>query len=241
MVDARRQLAVRKGTGTAFAELNVRFGIKDTGLPKGLYVLCAPVHVVAPLKNNRPVAVSGKLQGCSKTGRARADDDRPLRQRFRTEEERLFPLFFLLTDMFVAAAAEEDFLFALHLDMECKDKKYIRLMPRVYGASGNGYFFNIVGRTPQFFRRQGRNGLFQGHGNTYIGQAYQFFSPLFGRFRFHFYRNRVGLNCAVAYGPGNAYAPFLVGAETCQVNGFERNGPNGVQFFPRAAYFHRIR
>ena len=63
VADAGGQLAVRKGSGSPFAELHVGFDIQMPLLPEALHCLHPAVHICAALQYNRTVTQTGKGQG----------------------------------------------------------------------------------------------------------------------------------------------------------------------------------
>ena len=71
---ARHELAVRKGTRAARAELNIRLGIEPTGADKLVYRTCARRNIAAPLDYDRTIALFGEQQSGEHPARTESDD-----------------------------------------------------------------------------------------------------------------------------------------------------------------------
>src|SRR6185369_10058381 len=75
--DLAVELAVRKGAGSAFAELDVRFRIEVPFAPEAEGVDGALADLLAALEDDRPEARLGQEKAGEETAGAGADDDRP--------------------------------------------------------------------------------------------------------------------------------------------------------------------
>ncbi len=75
------QLAVGEGPRASRAELNVRFGVENTGFDKPLDSGSARFHVAPALEHERAIAASGKRQRAEHTARTETHHHRTRGQR----------------------------------------------------------------------------------------------------------------------------------------------------------------
>ncbi|OIQ82723.1 hypothetical protein GALL_354960 [mine drainage metagenome] len=78
VLDLAVELAVREGTGTAFAELHVGFRVEHAVTPEVPDILGALAHGTPALQHQRPETGLGKNQGGENAGRTEPDHHRPV-------------------------------------------------------------------------------------------------------------------------------------------------------------------
>jgi hypothetical protein len=83
VLDLAVELAIGKGAGAALAKLDVRLGVEHLLSPQPPGILRALADGLATLEDDRPEAALRQNQRGKDAGRAKADDDRSRRQRYR--------------------------------------------------------------------------------------------------------------------------------------------------------------
>ena len=126
------QLAVGKGPGAAFPELDVAAGVQLPGGPEPLHIGPALLHGPAPLQQDGPQAGPGQHQGGEQSGRSRAHHHWwMLRRRRRRRQEVAGPPD-QPGDLFAAAAAQDR---RLVLDLRLYGVDHRHFLPGVDAAA----------------------------------------------------------------------------------------------------------
>ena len=111
VVDTCRQLAVRKCSGTALAELYVRACVQLAAVPKTLNAFYTPVNVLAPLEYKRSETVFRKRVCAEKSSRACADNYGTVKELFAAAGKPLRLLRFDICDVAVSKPVTSFFSF----------------------------------------------------------------------------------------------------------------------------------
>ena len=168
MVDPRRQFAIRKGTGPAFAELYIPLRPEGAAFPEFFHVTGPRVDIAAPFVYDRPVSMAGQFQCRCQTGRTGTDDDRPVGQFLAAGMNRRFGADFQFPHILRIVAVFPYPCFIRQGDIYRKDKIDVRLAAGIYGPAHDDQPLYIFSAAAQLFRHQDRKRLFHGNGGPYI-------------------------------------------------------------------------
>ena len=149
ILDLAVELAVRKCSRAAFAELHIGFGIEDRTAPQAPGVLRAFAHHLAAIQNDGPKTHLREDQGGEQSAWTRADYKRAFGQALRRLRYEFVFGIGREADVAVTGSARQYSRFILHRDIDRIDQRNRRFLARIMAAANDGLVQNVARRNAQ--------------------------------------------------------------------------------------------